>query len=139
MSLRAVPDTGAATTVLPLAAIPAGVDLVPSRMNLRAANGTGFATAGTVSFTASIGLGPKVAITAVVTPDLTGAPLIGWRDLKRLGVLSHSFPGLCRDTVVVDALGVSEEEDGGDAYYEEVNRVAAFPPWRRRRRRRCRQ
>jgi hypothetical protein len=80
---------------------------------------------------ARIGAGPRVAIRAVVTPDLAGPPLIGWRDLKKLGVLGHNFPGLCQDAVVVDALGISEEEDGDDAC---VNLVAAFPPWRRRRR-----
>jgi hypothetical protein len=53
--------------------------------------------------------------------------------------LGHNFPGLCQDTVVVGALGVSEEEEEvGDSAYAEVNRVARVPRWRRRRRRQFR-
>jgi hypothetical protein len=119
MTLKATPDSGAARTVLLLAAVPLGVVLAPSRTRLRAANDTGFKTAGTVYFTASIGQGPKVAMTATVTPDMSGLPLVGWRDLKKLGVLGHNFPELCVDTVAVgdDVLWLGE--DGDDAYAED--------------------
>jgi hypothetical protein len=86
--------------------------LAPSRARLRAANGTSFVTAGTVSFVASIDGGPRVAITAIVTPDLASPTLVGWRDLRRLGVLPHTFPGLCHDVLGQDG----GWDDDGDPY-----------------------
>jgi hypothetical protein len=127
ITLRAVPDSGAARTVLPSSAVPAGAVLLPSKARLRAANGTGFETAGIAAFTACIGAGPTVAIRAVVTPDLASAPLIGWRDLKKLGVLSHDFPSLGVDTLGPDGLGADAEDDGDD-YYAEVNMVREDDP-----------
>jgi hypothetical protein len=102
VSQRTIPDTGAARTVLPLAAVPAGATISPSSARLTAANGTKFVTTGTVTFLGRVAAGPRVPIKAVVTPDLTGPPLVGWRDLQALGVLPRAFPSVGQEVLGLD-------------------------------------
>jgi hypothetical protein len=57
---------------------------------------------GTVTFLGRVASGPRVPIRAVVTPDLTGPPLVGWRDLQALGVLPRAFPSVGQEVLGLD-------------------------------------
>lgn len=87
-----IPDTGAGCSVFPMRLVPKGTRILPSSMRLRAANGSVLRNCGVFTFVASSGNGPNAWIEALCSPDLHDTPLIGWRDLISLGVLSRNFP-----------------------------------------------
>ena len=85
-NLVVLADTGAAKSVFPASCLPPSMPISPSSVRLRAANGSTLRNSGEVFVTGSLGVGPKANIKAVISSDLHGPPLIGFRDLRELGV-----------------------------------------------------
>ncbi|TRY77792.1 hypothetical protein TCAL_16673 [Tigriopus californicus] len=89
--LEALPNSGAAKTVIPPKACPKGTKLGPSSTKLRAANCTSLQNLGKFEFDCQAEGGPVAKISAAVSPNIVDA-LIGKKDLLSLGILPHDFP-----------------------------------------------
>jgi hypothetical protein len=134
VKLVVIPDTGAARTIIPLKAVPAGAVVAPSRTRLFTAGGAPLDNSGTVSFSACVAGGPRTVIQAVVSTGLVGPPLVGCNDLEALGVLPASFPAVDGVTCAVIALPEDDDvahvdrvgvEEDGDENGEPVPAAAA--------------
>ena len=84
-------DSGAALSVFPREVVPPGTRLWPSTSRLRSATGHPLTNDGTIEVTAVFGSGAGAKISAIVTSDLFGPPLVYLSDLNKLGV-SMQFP-----------------------------------------------
>lgn len=69
-TLQALPDSGAARTVIPKNECPERVILEPSRTVLGAANGTPLRNLGKFQFNCQAKGGPTTKISAFVSPDI---------------------------------------------------------------------
>ena len=82
MDLIVVADTGAAMTVFPRSTLPTLASMGHSFTLLRWANELPLQNSGEVSVTAQFGDGPEAKIEAVISSDLHGPPLIGYREAR---------------------------------------------------------
>jgi hypothetical protein len=83
--LEALPDSGAATTMIPPKACPEGTKLGPSNTKLRAANGMSLQNLDKFEFDCQAEGGPVPKTSAAVSPDIADA-LIGKKYLVSPGV-----------------------------------------------------
>lgn len=87
-----ITDTGASRTIFPASAVPTNAILQPSHTRLLAAINSTLRNLGTISFYASSNDSPKLLIQAIISADLEGLRLVGWRDLMALNILPSNFP-----------------------------------------------
>lgn len=110
LSRVVIPDTGASRSVFPTKSLPPNILLRPSSTRLIAANESLMRNSGSFEFYATTEDSPRVLISALISPDLQGEPLIGWRDLMALHILSPKFPS----PIVMGRSAVSMDDEGGD-------------------------